>query len=45
MVCGGFHLRVHLWLVMHAKYMHKLCSLLMHSATYYNVISCYNHVL
>jgi hypothetical protein len=32
------------WL-MHAKYMHELCSLLMHIPTYYNVISCYNHVL
>jgi hypothetical protein len=30
---------------MHAKYMHDLCSLLMHITTYYNVISCYNHVL
>jgi hypothetical protein len=25
--------------------MHELCSLLMHITTYYNVISCYNHVL
>jgi hypothetical protein len=32
-------------LLMHAKYMHALCSLLMHIPTYYNVISCYNHVL
>jgi hypothetical protein len=31
--------------VMHAKYMHELCSLLMHIPTYYNVISCYNHDL
>jgi hypothetical protein len=31
--------------LMHAKYMHDLCSLLMHISTYYNVISCYNHVL
>jgi hypothetical protein len=31
--------------LMHAKYMHKLCSLLMHIPTYYNVISYYNHVL
>jgi hypothetical protein len=31
--------------VMHAKYMHDLCSLLMHIPTYYNIISCYNHVL
>jgi hypothetical protein len=30
---------------MHAKYMHKLCSLLMHIPTYYNVISRYNHDL
>jgi hypothetical protein len=30
---------------MHAKYMHDLCSLLMHNPIYYNVISCYNHVL
>jgi hypothetical protein len=30
---------------MHAKYMHELCSLLMHIPTYYNVISCYNNVL
>jgi hypothetical protein len=29
---------------MHAKYMHELCSLLMHIPIYYNVISCYNHV-
>jgi hypothetical protein len=29
---------------MHAKYMYELCSLLMHIPTYYNVISCYNHV-
>jgi hypothetical protein len=32
------------WL-MHAKYMHGLCSLLTHIPTHYNVISCYNHVL
>jgi hypothetical protein len=31
--------------VMHAKYMHELCSLLMHIPIYYNVISFYNHVL
>jgi hypothetical protein len=31
--------------VMHAKYMHDLCSLLMHIPIYYNVISFYNHVL
>jgi hypothetical protein len=30
---------------MHAKYMHDIFSLLMHIPTYYNVISCYNHVL
>jgi hypothetical protein len=30
---------------MHAKYIHDLCSLLMHIPTYYNVISCYNYVL
>jgi hypothetical protein len=30
-----------IWRLMHAKYMHELCSLLMH----YNVISCYNHAL
>jgi hypothetical protein len=30
---------------MHAKYMHELCSLLMHNPTYYYIISCYNHVL
>jgi hypothetical protein len=32
-------------IMMHAKYMHELCSLLMHIPTYYNVINCYNHVL
>jgi hypothetical protein len=37
--------RCHLRQVMHAKYMHELCSLLMHIPTNYNVISCYNHVL
>jgi hypothetical protein len=31
--------------LMHPKYMHELCNLLMHIPTYYNVISCYNHVL
>jgi hypothetical protein len=31
--------------MMHAKYMHELCSLLMHIPTYYNAISCYNHDL
>jgi hypothetical protein len=30
---------------MHVKYMHELCSLLMHIPIYYNVISCYNHDL
>jgi hypothetical protein len=28
-----------------SKYMYELCSLLMHIPTYYNIISCYNHVL
>jgi hypothetical protein len=32
-------------MLMHAKYMHDLYSLLMHIPTYYNAISCYNHVL
>jgi hypothetical protein len=32
------------WL-MHAKFLHELCNLLMHIPTYYNVISCYNRVL
>jgi hypothetical protein len=31
--------------LMHAKYMHELCSLLMHIPIYYNNISCYNHDL
>jgi hypothetical protein len=31
--------------MMHAKYKHDLCSLLMHIPTYYNVNSCYNHDL
>jgi hypothetical protein len=31
--------------MMHAVYMHELCSLLMHIPTYYNVVSSYNHVL
>jgi hypothetical protein len=32
-------------MLMYAKYMHKLYSLLMYIHTYYNVISYYNHVL
>jgi hypothetical protein len=36
---------LHAEYVMHAKYMHDLCTLLMHIPTYYNVISCYNYVL
>jgi hypothetical protein len=35
----------HLCVLMHAKYMHDLCSLLIHIPTYYNVIRCYDHVL
>jgi hypothetical protein len=31
--------------LMHAKYTHERCSLLMHIPTYYNIISCYNHDL
>jgi hypothetical protein len=31
--------------LMHAKYMHELCSLLMYITTYYNVISYYNYDL
>jgi hypothetical protein len=34
-----------LGMLVHAKYMHEFCSLLMHILTYYNVISCYNHDL
>jgi hypothetical protein len=34
-----------LCMLMHAKCMHELCSLLMHIPTYYDVISCFNHVL
>jgi hypothetical protein len=32
-------------MLMHAIYMHELCSLLLHIPTYYNVISFYKHVL
>jgi hypothetical protein len=32
-------------LLMHTKYMHELCSLLIHIPTYQDVISCYNHIL
>jgi hypothetical protein len=32
-------------ILMHPKYIHDLCSLLMHIPTYYNKISCYNHDL
>jgi hypothetical protein len=32
-------------LLMHAKYMHELCSLLMHIPIYYDVIICYNYDL
>jgi hypothetical protein len=31
--------------LMHAKYMHELCSLLMHIPRYHNFISYYNHDL
>jgi hypothetical protein len=31
--------------MMHAKYKHKFCILLMHIPTYYIVTSCYHHVL
>jgi hypothetical protein len=34
-----------LGMVMHAKYMHELCNLLMYIPIYYNVITYYNHVL
>jgi hypothetical protein len=34
-----------LGMLMHAKYVYDLCSLLMHIPTYYNIIGCYNHVL
>jgi hypothetical protein len=34
-----------LCMLMHVKCMHELCSLLMHIPTYYDVISCFNHVL
>jgi hypothetical protein len=29
--------------LMHAKFMHVLCSLLMHIPTYLDVMRCYNH--
>jgi hypothetical protein len=32
-------------IMMHAKYMHELCNLLMQIPTCYNVISCYDNVL
>jgi hypothetical protein len=31
--------------LMHTKYMHDLCSLLMNTPTYYDAIIYYNHVL
>jgi hypothetical protein len=31
--------------MMHAKFMHELCSLLMHIPTYLDVMRYYNHVL
>jgi hypothetical protein len=47
MVCSLLHTscKFEFNYLMHAKYMHELCSLLMHIPTYYNVISSYNHVL
>jgi hypothetical protein len=32
-------------MLMHAKFMHELCSLLFHIPTYLDVMRCYNHVL
>jgi hypothetical protein len=32
-------------LLMHGKFMHELCSLLMHIPTYLDIMRCYNHVL
>jgi hypothetical protein len=32
-------------LLVHAKFMHELCSLLLHIPTYVYVMRCYNHVL
>jgi hypothetical protein len=29
--------------VMHAKFMHELCSLLLHIPAYLHVMRCYNH--
>jgi hypothetical protein len=34
-----------LGMFMHAKFMHQLCSLLMHIIIYLDVMRCYNHVL
>jgi hypothetical protein len=31
-------------IVMHAKFMHDLCSLFMHIPTYLDVMGCYNHI-
>jgi hypothetical protein len=31
--------------MMHAKFMHELCSLLMQFPIYLDVMRCYNHVL
>jgi hypothetical protein len=33
-----------LGMLMHAKFMHELCSLLMYIPTYFDVMRCYNHV-
>jgi hypothetical protein len=33
-----------LGILRHAKFMHELCSLLLHIPTYLNVMRCYNHV-
>jgi hypothetical protein len=44
-ILGGCLSPKKVWWLMHVKYMHELCSLLMHIPTYYNVISCYNHDL
>jgi hypothetical protein len=32
-------------MLMHAKFMHELCSLLIYIPTYLDVMRCYNHVL
>jgi hypothetical protein len=42
---GGFTHRLLVAVVMHVKYMHEHCSVLMYIPTYYNVISCYIHDL